>query len=271
MVSWQWLEQQTERQDNVGHLARYLAKRRYSSYPSDRLYGKSKLREYLAVVNAPKRVQGAVEDIFREFSHDLAIKRAEQIAMQRRFEEEHERRKEQQRQEKGAWLKQHDQSLRIDYQEWLAEHNALQEWFATNIRNHSIVFSEDVAVLQRIHAFETYLVNSIIREIEEESGKYIGISTVLSVKDLSFVGYGYEEHEPWKRDPYRIHTTAWRALRKQVLARDGNVCVHCGSTTRLTVHHIVPWGVSQNDDNVNLMTLCGVCHYIVETLPLPQL
>lgn len=35
-------------------------------------------------------------------------------------------------------------------------------------------------------------------------------------------------------------TPEWKALRRQALTRDGNVCVACGSTERLQVDHLLP-------------------------------
>jgi 5-methylcytosine-specific restriction endonuclease McrA len=51
-----------------------------------------------------------------------------------------------------------------------------------------------------------------------------------------------------------INTTAWQKLRRA--ARDGNRCVVCGSTERLSVHHAVR-GSNLLDD---LLTLCSHCH-----------
>ena len=55
---------------------------------------------------------------------------------------------------------------------------------------------------------------------------------------------------------------AWKATRARVIARDGGACRLCGSTVRLTVHHIVP---AADDDAAaldmdNLVTLCAACH-----------
>lgn len=62
----------------------------------------------------------------------------------------------------------------------------------------------------------------------------------------------------------RIRNGAWEKLRKQVFERDGGKCVRCGSTNRLTAHHVIPWRISHDDSLDNLVTLCGVCHPIVE-------
>lgn len=50
-------------------------------------------------------------------------------------------------------------------------------------------------------------------------------------------------------------------LRDEVLERDGNTCVSCGSEDDLQVHHIIPR--HQGGENVenNLATLCPDCHY----------
>ncbi len=37
-------------------------------------------------------------------------------------------------------------------------------------------------------------------------------------------------------------------------------CVACGSTEHLTQHHLVPRSMGGNDEDSNLLTLCGSCH-----------
>lgn len=65
----------------------------------------------------------------------------------------------------------------------------------------------------------------------------------------------------------------FKRIRPQVLERDGNKCVICGSTEKLHVHH---WdnsgGTSQaNNDLGNLVTMCGVCHYAVHGITLVKI
>jgi 5-methylcytosine-specific restriction endonuclease McrA len=53
-----------------------------------------------------------------------------------------------------------------------------------------------------------------------------------------------------------LNRFAWQKLRRQVRLRDGNRCVRCGSSKRLSVHHAVPG----SDLLDNLLTLCSRCH-----------
>jgi 5-methylcytosine-specific restriction endonuclease McrA len=53
-----------------------------------------------------------------------------------------------------------------------------------------------------------------------------------------------------------LDRSAWQRLRRAARLRDGNRCVRCGSTRRLSVHHAVE-GSNALDD---LLTLCGRCH-----------
>jgi hypothetical protein len=55
----------------------------------------------------------------------------------------------------------------------------------------------------------------------------------------------------------------WRSLRSRVMQRDGRRCRHCGTTERLSVHHITPRPEGTNDPR-NLVTLCSTCHDAVE-------
>lgn len=49
-------------------------------------------------------------------------------------------------------------------------------------------------------------------------------------------------------------------LRGQVYARDGLVCVSCGSTTDLTVDHRIPVSKGGTDEFDNLQTMCRPCN-----------
>jgi 5-methylcytosine-specific restriction endonuclease McrA len=52
--------------------------------------------------------------------------------------------------------------------------------------------------------------------------------------------FDYRKHMTAHRNQQRERpgsTSAWRSLRRQVLARDGHRCVICGKTTELEVHH----------------------------------
>jgi 5-methylcytosine-specific restriction endonuclease McrA len=57
-------------------------------------------------------------------------------------------------------------------------------------------------------------------------------------------------------------TQRWRALRVQVLRRDGHKCRECGSRGRLEVHHVRPVREAPElaFDLANLAALCGPCH-----------
>lgn len=49
-------------------------------------------------------------------------------------------------------------------------------------------------------------------------------------------------------------------VRRAVYERDGHVCLHCGSTEKLTVDHIFPVSRGGADDLSNLQTLCHSCN-----------
>jgi HNH endonuclease len=53
-----------------------------------------------------------------------------------------------------------------------------------------------------------------------------------------------------------LDTHAWQKLRRAARLRDGDCCVRCGSSERLSVHHAVA-GSSALED---LVTLCSRCH-----------
>lgn len=55
-------------------------------------------------------------------------------------------------------------------------------------------------------------------------------------------------------------------FREEILARDGYKCVRCGNDKILHAHHIIPWNENEKlrYEPSNLVTLCDVCHAIVE-------
>lgn len=62
----------------------------------------------------------------------------------------------------------------------------------------------------------------------------------------------------------RCKYQSWRKVRQQVIDRDGNACVTCGTSKQLSAHHMTPWRVSHDDSLTNLVTLCRSCHMKLE-------
>lgn len=63
--------------------------------------------------------------------------------------------------------------------------------------------------------------------------------------------------------PVPAEEPAWRAIRQQVLDRDGNRCVSCHSELRAAdadIHHLLPRSMGGTDELSNLVTLCDGCH-----------
>ncbi|MGC3818621.1 HNH endonuclease [Acinetobacter sp. G11] len=51
-----------------------------------------------------------------------------------------------------------------------------------------------------------------------------------------------------------------RVIRETIFNRDGCICKHCGSTSDLTVDHIIPVIHGGSDELDNLQTLCRSCN-----------
>lgn len=70
----------------------------------------------------------------------------------------------------------------------------------------------------------------------------------------------YEWH--WQRgvnpDAKRPHIPDW--VREAVYERDGHACLHCGSTSALSLDHIHPYSRGGADVVANLQTLCRPCN-----------
>jgi len=69
---------------------------------------------------------------------------------------------------------------------------------------------------------------------------------------------------PRKSDGYLTRRLDWLLVRKkktaEVFARDGKICVHCGSLDNLTIDHIRPISKGGTDDLSNLQVLFRSCN-----------
>lgn len=54
-----------------------------------------------------------------------------------------------------------------------------------------------------------------------------------------------------------------RAVRRAVYRRDGFMCVLCGDTKYLQIHHYCKRSLGGSDDPMNLVTLCSWCHGVI--------
>ena len=63
-----------------------------------------------------------------------------------------------------------------------------------------------------------------------------------------------------KRRRLQLDTKAYRALRRQILERDGWRCQQCGSIAWLEVHHRQRRSRGGEDSEENLISLCSGCH-----------
>lgn len=67
-----------------------------------------------------------------------------------------------------------------------------------------------------------------------------------------------------EESPGTIDIPGWSIIRRRIVERDGYRCRICGKDgveSKLNVHHI-DWDRSNNEDS-NMVTLCGVCHRAV--------
>lgn len=56
--------------------------------------------------------------------------------------------------------------------------------------------------------------------------------------------------------------------RKAVYRRDGFQCACCGDNRRLQIHHITKRSQGGGDEQMNLVTLCSVCHALAHGINL---
>lgn len=73
-----------------------------------------------------------------------------------------------------------------------------------------------------------------------------------------------ENHPLWKNAHPRDMGTNWVSMRSAVLKRDYRTCQHCGATSHLDVHHLIPARHFRTPEESNalnnLVTLCDSCH-----------
>ena len=58
----------------------------------------------------------------------------------------------------------------------------------------------------------------------------------------------------------RLDPLRYEVLRQQVMRRDGWRCQSCGAMSNLEMHHKEFRSHAGDDSEVNLITLCTVCH-----------
>jgi len=65
----------------------------------------------------------------------------------------------------------------------------------------------------------------------------------------------------------RLSSLQWKKLTGEIMKRDDHTCQQCLSQdTPLAVHHIIPWRLTRNDSPDNLITLCNICHPVVDAI-----
>jgi len=53
---------------------------------------------------------------------------------------------------------------------------------------------------------------------------------------------------------------SWDILREKIINRDNGMCLLCGETANLSVHHKIPLNKGGDNEDENLETLCNTCH-----------
>ena len=64
----------------------------------------------------------------------------------------------------------------------------------------------------------------------------------------------------FKKQPLRLASGPYAAIRHEILKRDGWHCQECGRSHNLQVHHNLFRSHGGEDSEDNLITLCADCH-----------
>jgi len=97
---------------------------------------------------------------------------------------------------------------------------------------------------------------------------HIGHKPTAETKRKMGLSHKGEKHWNWQggKNPEmatRLQSKSWEETRKRVYARDNWHCHICGKHCQrkdVQCHHIVPYRVTQDDTDDNLITLCRSCH-----------
>ena len=77
-----------------------------------------------------------------------------------------------------------------------------------------------------------------------------------------------DQHPNWKGGiPHKdrdYELREWRQITRYIRKRDNHICQRCGRSRSSVVHHIIPYRVSNDNTESNLVTLCPSCHSKVE-------
>jgi 5-methylcytosine-specific restriction endonuclease McrA len=69
-----------------------------------------------------------------------------------------------------------------------------------------------------------------------------------------------KDHPNWRGGTKSWRGSDWKKVRLNILLRDGK-CVECGCEKNLSIHHKMPWYLTQDNSESNLETLCRSCHF----------
>lgn len=77
-----------------------------------------------------------------------------------------------------------------------------------------------------------------------------------------------EKSNNWRGGIYpfskgRLRQSPWKSIAENIRLRDSNTCQICGvksNKRKFDVHHIVPYRLTENNSDENLITLCPICH-----------
>ncbi len=81
----------------------------------------------------------------------------------------------------------------------------------------------------------------------------------------NFCSRGCYEIHMCKTERVNGRGSRWSAIRKEALRRTP-FCATCGKTRRLQVHHIIPYRLTMDNTQSNLVPLCISCHKSAESI-----
>jgi len=108
-----------------------------------------------------------------------------------------------------------------------------------------------------------HIISPELKDINKSLGKerYENGTHPFLMKNL--IAHQIANKEKW----YGIGKHNWKRLSKRIIERDNFTCQSCGVSlheNKPNVHHIVPYSISKDNSESNLVALCVPCHASIE-------
>lgn len=68
------------------------------------------------------------------------------------------------------------------------------------------------------------------------------------------------------REGFKKNRSGWKRIRNEFIKNGNDFCSNCAIPDKIQVHHLIPYRISKNNHDMNLVSLCAKCHSKIEHL-----